>query len=336
MHELDDAGIEGGFDAVLSAPLDNTAVYDVDLGLRALLEVLEHRSLGRPGVAHSYFEGFVGPLAVFGAACDEGIRGDSEDLVHSDPLGRPDVVAFAPDGERCLSPCRVGDDLAVEQARDGAEARECAVDEQLGPYLAADVLRDTHVGHRLEHFGEEAGPFLRAALGFPDHERRPRGLRQMAGSKVRSPPLHRPDDEVLASDDRGYTILHEPVAQRDERSCQAALHERMKSGFEVGRFEGDEGEIEGAFEVRGIGVGIEAHAALLAQFVEQEARILHPLDVLCVGVQDAYASHPALHLRCRYAADGSGPDYEDTGFYHEVSFPTSTGGRSSSSAPSAA
>src|SRR5919112_667685 len=108
MHELDDAGIEGGFDAVLSAPLDNTAVYDVDLGLHALLEVLEHRSLGRPGVAHSYFEGFVGPLAVFGAACDEGIRGDSEDVVHSDPLGRPDVVAFAPDGERCLSPCTNG------------------------------------------------------------------------------------------------------------------------------------------------------------------------------------------------------------------------------------
>src|SRR5215211_6390916 len=145
MHELDDAGIEGGFDAVLSAPLDNTAVYDVDLGLRALLEVLKHRSLGRPGVAHSYFEGFVGPLAVFGAACDQGISGDAEYLIHCDPLSRPDVVALAPDGKRCLSPRRVGDDLAVEQARDGAEAREGAVDEQLGPHLAADVLRDTHV-----------------------------------------------------------------------------------------------------------------------------------------------------------------------------------------------
>src|SRR5215216_5914984 len=336
MHELDDAGIEGGFDAVLSAPLDNTAVYDVDLGLRALLEVLEHRSLGRPSVAHSYFEGFLSPLAVFGAACDEGISGDSEDLVHCDPLGSPDVVALAPDGERCLSPCRVGDDLAVEQARDGAEAGEGAVDEQLGPHLAAYVLRDAHVGHRFEHFGEEASPFLYAAFGFPDHERRPCGLRQMAGSKVRSSPRHRPDDEVLVSDARGYSVLLEPVAYRDERSCQVALHERTKSGFEVGRFEGNEGEIEGAFEVRGVGVGIEAHVALLTQFVEQEARVPHPLDVLFVGVQDAYSSHPALHLRRRHAADGTGPDYEDTGFYHEVSFPTSTGGRSSSSAPSAA
>src|SRR5687768_9495869 len=114
MHELDDAGIEGGFDAVLSAPLDNAAVYNVDLGLHALLEVLEHRGLGRPGVAHGYFEGFVGPLAVFGAAYDEGISVDSEYLVHSDTLGRPDVVALAPDGERCLSPCRVGDDLVVD------------------------------------------------------------------------------------------------------------------------------------------------------------------------------------------------------------------------------
>ena len=64
----------------------------------------------------------------------------------------------------------------------------------------------------LEYFGEEAGPFLRVAFWFPDHERRPRGLRQMAGSKVRSPPLHRPDDEVLVSDDRSYAVLHEPVA----------------------------------------------------------------------------------------------------------------------------
>src|SRR5918994_521933 len=158
----------------------------------------------------------------------------------------------------------------------------------------------------------------------------------MAGSKVRSPPLHRPDYEVLVSDDRGYAVLHEPVAQGDERSCQVALHERTKSGFEVGRFEGYEGEIEGVFEVRGIGVGIEAYVALLAQFVEQEARVTHPLDVLFIGVEDAYASHSALHLRRRYAADGAGPNHEDAGIDHGVSFPISTGGRSSSSAPSAA
>jgi hypothetical protein len=34
----------------------------------------------------------------------------------------------------------------------------------------------------------------------------------MAGSKVRSSPLHRPDDDVLVADDRGYAVLHEPVA----------------------------------------------------------------------------------------------------------------------------
>ena len=158
----------------------------------------------------------------------------------------------------------------------------------------------------------------------------------MPGSKVRSPPLHRSDDEVLVPDDRGYAVLNEPVAQRDECSCQAELHQWTKGGFEVGRFEGYEGEIEGAFEVRGVGVGVEAHVALLAQFVEQEARVPHPLDVLFVGVEDAYAPHPAPHLRRRYAADGACPDYEDTGFYHGVSFPTSTGGRSSSSSLRAA
>ena len=158
----------------------------------------------------------------------------------------------------------------------------------------------------------------------------------MPGSQIGRPPLHRPDDEVLVPDDRGYAVLHEPVAQRDERTCQAALHQRTKGGFEVGRFEGNEGEVEGILEVRRIGVGIEAHVALLAQFVEQEARVPHPLGVLFVGVEDAYASHPAPHLRRRHAADGAGPDYEDAGFYHGVSFPASTGGRSSSSSLRAA
>src|SRR5215204_3875997 len=43
-------------------------------------------------------EGLVAPLAVFWAACDEGISGDAEYLVHCDPLRHPDVVALAPDG----------------------------------------------------------------------------------------------------------------------------------------------------------------------------------------------------------------------------------------------
>ena len=74
------------------------------------------------------------------------------------------------------------------------------------------VARMRDPGLLLDDLGEEAGPFLRVAFRFPDHERRPRGLCQMAGSKVRSPPLHRPHDEVLVSDDRGYAVLHEPVA----------------------------------------------------------------------------------------------------------------------------
>src|SRR5215217_2503332 len=37
VHQFDDPGVEGSLDAVLSAPLDNAAVDDVDLGLRAPL-----------------------------------------------------------------------------------------------------------------------------------------------------------------------------------------------------------------------------------------------------------------------------------------------------------
>ena len=42
------------------------------------------------------------------------------------------------------------DELAVEEPRDGAEAGEAAVHEQLRPDLAPHVGLDTHLGHRPE------------------------------------------------------------------------------------------------------------------------------------------------------------------------------------------
>src|SRR5215210_1649032 len=159
----------------------------------------------------------------------------------------------------------------------------------------------------------------------------------MARSQVRSPPLHRPDDEVLVSDDRGYPVLDEPVAEGDERPGQAPLHERTKGGLEVGRFQGYEGEIEGAFEARGVRTSVDGHVALFAQFVEQEPGVLHPLDMFFVGVKHACAAYPALHPRRRHTADGARPDYEDAGVYHVASpDPASTGGRSSKRSLSAA
>ena len=102
-------------------------------------------------------------------------------------------------------------------------------------------------------------------------------------------------------------------------------------------FEGYEGEIEGAFEVGRVGVGVEAHASLLAEVVEKEARAAHPLDVLLVGVEDAHAAHLARHLCGCCAADGSGSDYQYAGFDHDSSpDPASTGGRSVNSSFKAA
>src|SRR5215204_3693606 len=70
VHQVDHPLVEGGFDAVFSATLDDAAVDDVDLGLSSSFKVLEHRSLRGSCVAHRHFEGFVGPLAVFGTADD--------------------------------------------------------------------------------------------------------------------------------------------------------------------------------------------------------------------------------------------------------------------------
>jgi hypothetical protein len=173
---------------------------------------------------------------------------DAEDFVERYALRHPDVVALAPDGERGLPTGGVCYDLAVEQARDGAETREGAVDEKLRPHLPANVVRDPYVSHRSEHLGEQVRPASRPAVGLADDERRPRCLGEMTGPQVGRPPLHRPNDEVPFSDDGGYTVLHEPVSQRDEGLRQAALYEGCEGGFELGRLEGNEGEVERAFE----------------------------------------------------------------------------------------
>ena len=70
----------------------------------------------------------------------------------------------------------------------------------------------------------------------------------MASSEVGRPPLHRPYDEVLFPDYAGYAVLHEPVAEGDESLRQLTLDERLQRGLQVRRLEGNEGEVEGAFE----------------------------------------------------------------------------------------
>ena len=59
-----------------------------------------------------------------------------------------------------------------------------------------------------------------------------------------------PTTRLLVSDDGGYAVLHEPVAEGDERLCQAPLHERTEGGLEVRGLEGNEGEVEGVLRGR--------------------------------------------------------------------------------------
>src|SRR5918998_3285953 len=68
VHQLHDAPVDRGLDTVLAPAVHYRAVYNVDLGLQATLEVLEHRGLGGASVAHRDPDGLLHPPAVFGTA----------------------------------------------------------------------------------------------------------------------------------------------------------------------------------------------------------------------------------------------------------------------------
>src|SRR5215216_7236581 len=104
------------------------------------------------------------------------------------------------------------------------------------------------------------------------------------------------------------------------------------------RLERDQGEVEGAVELFGIGVSVELHPALFAEVVDEKAVSSHPLDVSLVRVEHSDASHLPRHLRRCNSADGSCADDENAGLDHNSppSFPASTGGNRSSSSFSAA
>src|SRR5918998_1339446 len=215
VHQLHNAPVDRGLDAVLAPAVHYRAVYDVHLGLQATLEVLEHRGLGGAGVSHRDPDGLLHAPAVFGATQDEYSCLHAEDLLERQPLGHPDLIALAPEGEGHLASFRVFHHLAVEQARDRPEAREGAVHEQLGPDLAPDVLRKAHVFDGAQDFRQPVGPVLSRAVGLPDHERGAGRLGQLPWSEVRGAPLDGAPDEVPGPDDAGDALLHEAVAEGD-------------------------------------------------------------------------------------------------------------------------
>ena len=93
--------------------------------------------------------------------------------------------------------------------------------------------------------------------------------------------------------------------------------------------EGYEGEVEGVFEVVGVGVGVETHAPFLAEVVEEEAGSRSLSTCSSLASRTLTRRTPPLHLRGRHAADGAGSDYQDAGLDHDSSpDPASTGGRS--------
>src|SRR3712207_8041049 len=70
---------------------------------------------------------------------------------------------------------------------------------------------------------------------------------------------------------------------------------------QVRRLERYEGEVEGAVEPGGAGVGVELDATLLAEVVYEEAVLPHPLDVLLVRVDRKSTRLNSSHANISYA-----------------------------------
>lgn len=118
-----------------------------------------------------------------------------------------------------------------------------------------------------------------------DERRALRGLRQMAGAEVGRPPPHRPGHEPPGADDPRHPVLHELVAERDEDLGCVALREGSERRLEVDGLEGHEGVVEALRQIRGVGIDVEGHRALLSDHVEPQAGLTHARDVVGVGVE---------------------------------------------------
>jgi hypothetical protein len=160
----------------------------------------------------------------------------------------------------------------------------------------------------------------------------------VSGADVCCSPLHGTDDQILLADEAGYAVLHQAIAQSDESLRKTVIAQRPECGFEVRRFESQQCKVKLFVELGRIGVGLNLHVALLAEFVQQEAGIPHPLDVLLVRIEHGDPLHRTCHLRRSDPADSASSDDEHARLDHYVSpsRPASIGGNRSSSSLSAA
>ena len=149
----------------------------------------------------------------------------AEHLVESDARRLRDEEALGPDGTGDPAAQGLCHDVAVEQPRYGAETRKGAVDEQLGPDLTADGIRQAYLGNVGEHMRQGARAWKCRAVGFTEDEGREGCLRDVSRSQVGGSPLHRAHDEVPSAGDVLDAVLHESVAQRDVGVDQVPLDE---------------------------------------------------------------------------------------------------------------
>ena len=237
----------------------------------------------------------------------EAVRIDM-DRLELEPLRVGDRDALGPEREHRLTPL-LGD-AAVAQPGDRREARERAVDQQLGPDHPAHVARHAHRPDRLELARERLRARAVGAVELADHVAAVGVAHEPPRPDVRAAPLDDARQQVPGADDRLHAVLDQPVAERDERGDAAARDERLERDVVQRRLDGDERVVVVAFELVGRFDGVEPHRVLGAVLLVDEARVAHGRDVLGVGVEHGDV---AAQLGGGDPADRPAADDEDPG-----------------------
>ena len=134
-------------------------------------------------------------------------------------------------------------ELAERHAADRAQRRGHAVDGQLRPAHAGQVVDDDGVRRRLEQRDQRAG-IGRRAVGLAERERSRRGARVEPGLDHAGAPTDYAADDAIA-DQRAGAILGQPVLAGEHHGVvgQGAARRRQRR-LQRRRLRGDDGELK--------------------------------------------------------------------------------------------
>jgi hypothetical protein len=238
-------------------------------------------------------------------------HGGADVARHRDAVGLRHGEAFGDDVLHHAGDAFTPRDGAVGQLGDGGEAVVGAVDDQLGPQRAGDIVGDRH-----RHAGEgELGDHLGAAVKGADHQLAAPVVAQVAGpghlgGDIHHGGMHRPPQRRLQAFGVVVAVLQ---AQHDDIGRKVRRH--FRGGLQgIGRLHAAQHHV-GAVDAAGVGAcgdldvlleGLRFHVEAVALIASTCAR---PAD------QHHLAAGPRQHAAV-VAADGAGTEYRGFHVHH--------------------